>query len=147
MINLTQINIQPLIDIYLYSNTPAYLYRKFKSHPIIFSLSRREDVNEMLSVIKTILIKDELILNDIVLCYALLVAILIHENPPINDSVNKINFEKLEWGKIIISIHNYTSSPLIHCEFGSIVIPQKYPTFSTDSSQSSFHLTIQPKTK
>lgn len=105
-------NMSSLVESYLLSNTPNYLYEKLVSDPIVISISRNFSVQEILEELTELLSRDHnLDLEETVTGYSLLAAIITkiyinNENIDVN-----IDISKLEWGAHIVRIAETVSKP------------------------------------
>jgi len=106
---LQSINFENLIGIYLVSNTPAYLYKHFRSSTTIYELSR-ESVIDLTSEYMSISSKVEKNLEDIVKAYSIICAFTFKSSMEAEDFFSKADMDFLDWGEFIQKLFLSTAS-------------------------------------
>lgn len=89
------INIGPLVEKYVYSNTPSYLYDSFKSSLEVQESSELE-IQRLLDEFRELITKEINSLEDLVYAYALYVAIILKNNSEAYNFImneGNVNFE------------------------------------------------------
>jgi hypothetical protein len=142
-----------ITNIYLYANTPFYLFRKIKNSNFALWAVENIDTSEILSTIDSLLGKDSLEPDEIALAYSLLVVLGLKNFT----SFDKLNLEKLTWHKEIVEyiraeIGSFSNSFVSNSITGRTISPvNEYSTISaflpSDSAAETNYLIFnaQPK--
>jgi hypothetical protein len=141
MKDLLSINITPLLDIYLFSNTPLFLYKKFKVNPIVINLAKSESIEDISSNLSRLLLQDDLTMEQITLGYTLLVSLTLGFLLDSKQNEIHLDLSKLEWGDRIVEIHNSLFTPTIIRNINPFIIrSQNNSINSSESNQSVIHI-------
>ncbi|MBA7578946.1 hypothetical protein ES708_20812 [subsurface metagenome] len=102
-----QIDIQPLIDAYLFANTPSYLYRHFRQNASLKELAENNPIKSLVSEYNIRTAKKRKTVEDVAVAYSILTTITFLEYQQALVAFDMINLSKLDWGNEIKDI--YTS--------------------------------------
>ena len=113
MLNVSALNLEQLGMVYLVANTPSYLYRHFRLDSSIQEVARGSSVEELNAAIKEKLSipTERRTIEDIVLIYALLVALTFKDQVEVERSITSIELTTVDWGKKILDIWKNSSGP------------------------------------
>lgn len=107
-----QIDLQNLLAIYAYANTPSYLYRRMRADQSLINLARSIDPKELIQLYNDHIKKDQRPIEDTVIGYSLLVTITLLNNHKLASSLlQEINPKLLEWGERIRQIYESEATP------------------------------------
>jgi hypothetical protein len=111
MIKLKSETIDWLSQIYAVSNTPSYLYRRYRADKTVENLAKTYTPEELLNCIFQIDNKNNLTLEDVVTAYAATVGLTFHDIKFSINMIKHVQFQKLEWVQNIINVWEETRIP------------------------------------
>ena len=100
-----------LCSIYLVSNTPAFLLKKFREQKDIFLLSKKHHPQQLIETIATINSKESLNLEDIAIAYSAAAALTFFSPSALENLTLKISKRELRWIRQILHIWRATYVP------------------------------------
>ena len=141
---MDQIDLKPLIDAYLFANTPMYLYRHFRNNASLQELAERTSIQILVAEYDRRTVKETRSIEDIVVAYSTLIAITFLKYQRALEVFENLGLSRLDWGDEIRSI--FTSTTKIVNVFRETVKPKSYvDRTKSDSSQNELFVTPQPK--
>jgi hypothetical protein len=102
---IEELDIKNLTSNFLFANTPGFLYKKFRQNRSIEEISKNYSTKEILDSLNEILKTENLDLNQLVMCNALLISLTLKDDFGSLDALKSIDLSKLEWGNQIRNIY------------------------------------------
>lgn len=100
-----QIDLKPLINTYLFANTPMYLYRHFRRNASLKELAENNPAQRLVDEYKRRTSKKTKSTKDIVIAYSILVTITFLEYQQALAVFDMIDLSGLDWGNDIKDIY------------------------------------------
>ncbi|MGO8761967.1 MAG: hypothetical protein ACLP2P_02770 [Desulfobaccales bacterium] len=104
-----ELDLNELKKIYLFSNTPLYLYNNFKRNKSIQNLSET-DTKTLINHFDKIIIKKPT-LDNLVTLYALIMGLTFKDIHEVNGFFDKLDIYNIEWAKEIRNIYKAKNIP------------------------------------
>jgi len=96
--------IEDLARDYLLSNTPAYLFKRFRSHESVQRMARNLPSPQLVRMYEDNRQQNEKALMDVVLAYAALIALSLADDPSAHTALRQLNAEGLDFAADLIEI-------------------------------------------
>lgn len=104
MIDLHELNVDSLVETYLFANTPAYLFKRLRSNPSVQRMANRYQPAELMEFYQAKAAGRDLDARDIAAGYAALVALAIQASGEAQTSLKQARSPHLPWGPRIIEL-------------------------------------------
>lgn len=108
---IDQLDIKEINSVYLFANTPKYLYRHLRHIQSVQELSQRATLQNLVDEYNKITSLSTKSSEDIAAAYALLIAVTFWEYQKGLAAFGKLDFSRLEWGSDIKDIFR-TNAPI-----------------------------------
>ena len=95
---------EELAVVYVVANTPRYLYKRLRSHPLVRKLSEELSIDELISVYDESRKKKQRSIQDVALAYAALVAMGYAAWAEVSHRLSTIDTRGLDWATDIVDI-------------------------------------------
>jgi len=105
MIQNISIDTQELVQIFILSNTPYYLFKKFFSHPNIEILSEQYSTDDLIGLFEKEIIKEKNTYEEVVLVYAILIALTKKPFNEVEQFFIQLGEATFRWAKQISKIY------------------------------------------
>ena len=104
MVDRSLLNLEELRRIYVFANTPAYLFRRYRGDESVKALADAASLTELISEIKEVDGNPERSFDDVVSAYAALVAATHKDQAPTRAAFESLVISNLDWTASIIEI-------------------------------------------
>jgi hypothetical protein len=145
MIETINNDIEELIQIFILSNTPHFLYKKFSAHPSINKLSQQFSTSELFDFFEEIQAKDKTTYEDISSFYAIIIALTKKPYIEVKSFFIKLPDASFRWARqiseIFIAKRKSESLITLNCKYKSDII---MTDFSSDTKTSIFNFENRP---
>jgi hypothetical protein len=101
---IDQLDIKEINSVYLFANTPKYLYRHLRHIQSVQELSQRATLQNLVDEYNEITSPTTKSSEDIAIAYALLIMVTFWEYEQALNAFGKFDLSRLEWGKDIKDI-------------------------------------------
>lgn len=98
------LNVRRLAEIWVVSNTPAYLLKHYRNEESVRNLAKKSKIDELLSKVSYHTENPCRNIDEITELYAALVAITLQNPIGLNIDVNKLNLDTIQWARRILEI-------------------------------------------
>ncbi|MCI0695141.1 hypothetical protein L0337_24420 [candidate division KSB1 bacterium] len=120
-----------LKEIFLFANTPSYLYKNFRQDPTVLGLSEKYSTEELIEFFEQIVKSEKLDTESLIMSYALLFAISLKDYAESHQFLKRIDkYKNLEWIKelqeIILANAKATNIQNINLNHETNAIPIDY---------------------
>lgn len=105
MTNNININTEELVQIFILSNTPYYLYKKFSAEVSIQKFSEKYSTDKLIKLFKREQGKDKTTYEDVVLFYAIIIALTKKPYREVKDFFLGLNNASFRWARQISEIY------------------------------------------
>ena len=102
---MISIDVEALKREYLFASTAAHLYQHFKEDGSLRKLAQEEKPEILVEEYKKRTAKDERSVEDVVIGYAILVAVTFYDYKEATETFKKFDLSKLEWGEKVKDIY------------------------------------------
>jgi hypothetical protein len=102
MMNLTKSELASIVEIYLLANTPAFLFRRMRSNPVVQRLAESESERSLVSEYRSLGRKTERDIEEVASAYAALCALTLREPPPSRRTFSQLAKVDFDWGATIV---------------------------------------------
>ncbi len=103
-----RIDLKPLVEAYLFANTPMYLFRHFRENASLRELTQQTSVEALTAEYIDRTRKEWKSIEDIVVAYAILIAITFLEYGQVLTVFESLDLSHLDWGEEIKDIFQTT---------------------------------------
>jgi hypothetical protein len=105
VIDVDALNLDRLVGIYIDANTPAYLYKHFRSDPTVWELSKKMDAPTLMTIYSKIAAKNDRTPREVALGYAALFAITLGgDYETAHRTLNQLRSYDLDWAPQIVAM-------------------------------------------
>ncbi len=108
-----QIDVQSLVETYVVSNTPKYLYKELRATLSVQWLARNLPVQRISEIFKEIQRKKEKSVEDLSVAYAALVSLSLKDEPEARSAIQELPPEGFQWAREIKEIATSSVIPTV----------------------------------
>lgn len=98
------IELDHLVEIYMYANTPRYLYKHFRNSSAVQRLTTQHSPRELIDIFRRIILYESLSLRAVVSAYAVLMGLSFYEYKDTAYLLENIDSSHLVWGDEITDL-------------------------------------------
>lgn len=111
MISKMSIDTQELVQIFILSNTPYYLFKNYQSHPSIELLSEQYSTDELIELFEMEKSNEKNTYEEVVIVYAILIALTKKPYMEVEQFFLKLGNGTFKWAKQISNIYFAKQKP------------------------------------
>ena len=136
-------DLNELGPIYLYANTPMYLFRRLKDSAALYDATSEFSAEELIEQYNEIASKPEKTGQEVVAAYALLVSLSYRNYNEISNLLDKANTNGLDWAAHIVQILKATGKNTLSMEIKpSITLRNSLSTSSRLAADDSMDISL-----
>ena len=105
MIKSTYIDTEELVQIFILSNTPYYLFKKFFTHPSINKISEQNSTSELIDLFEEEKVKEKKTYEEVVIFYAIIIALTKKPFDEVKKFFLQLGDASFRWAKQISEIY------------------------------------------
>jgi hypothetical protein len=144
----SHLDLDILSQIYMVSNTPSYLYTRFRKEDTIIDISKKYKTEEIIETIEFVLHDKAEDSNKIIFLYALIISLTYKPYSKVYKFLSKLEKIKFKWFYEIINIYLQTAEI---SGFSNYKTNIAHPSFNcsgnTQTTENHFNQKIKPKIK
>lgn len=146
MMRISQIDLPALTKVYLFANTPMYLYNHFRGNSSLQLLATYTSIQDLVNEFTARTDKEKRTLEDIVVGYSVLIIISFLDYKRALEAFEQMDMARIEWGVEIKAIY-INSARVTNVFRESVKLPVRLFIDTTRSSGSQNSLSTSPKPK
>lgn len=144
----SQFNLNALSQIYIVSNTPSYLYNKFKKENSIINISKNFKAEAIMKNIQSILKDKAFDMTKMICLYGLIISLTHKPYAEVYKFLSEIKNVKFKWCYEIINIYLQTAEISNFSDLKiNIVRPSFNSSGTSQTTENHFDQRIKPKIK
>ncbi|MCI0488619.1 MAG: hypothetical protein L0229_18685 [Blastocatellia bacterium] len=143
---MKKLDLETLKSHYIVSNTPAYLYKYFRRDNSVQKLAEAASYSELEKIFNSKLKKKEKDLDDLVIIYALVVALSYHDYSKVRSFFEKLSDVDIEWLSNIKEIYLSSAEVTQYRSHNILYKPSQKKKLDAEVSNKVLNTSVEPTT-